>query len=149
MSSKIKSLYLIGSLRNEKVPETAKLLRSFGLDVFDDWFSAGPEADDFWKRYEENRGHDYKEGLRGFAARHVFEFDKHHLDRCDAALLMLPAGKSGHLELGYVAGSGKPTFLLLDRPDRWDVMYQFASEVFIDRKEMEGYFGKDFGGTKI
>lgn len=134
----IKSLYLIGSLRNEGIPEVSKSLREIGLDVFDDWHAAGPEADDCWKEYEENRGRTYKEALSGYAARHVFSFDKHHLDRCDAALLVLPAGKSGHLELGYMAGRGKPTFILLDRPDRWDVMYQFATEVFEDKGQMLG-----------
>lgn len=136
--SKFKSLYLIGSLRNEGIPEISKSLRKIGLDVFDDWHAAGPEADDCWKEYEENRGRTYKEALSGYAARHVFSFDKYHLDRCDAALLVLPAGKSGHLELGYMAGRGKPTFILLDRPDRWDVMYQFATEVFEDKGQMLG-----------
>lgn len=137
----IKSIYLIGSLRNEVIPKYAEALRKeCGLDVFDDWFAAGPEADDFWKKYETERGNDYREALRGHAARHVFEFDRHHLDRCDAACLVLPAGKSGHLELGYVAGSSKPTFILLDRPDRWDVMYQFATEIFMNKEEMVEYF---------
>lgn len=140
--TKINSLYLIGSLRNEAIPSHAESLRNLGLDVFDDWFAAGPEADDYWKKYETERGNDYKQALGGHAARHVFDFDRHHLDRCDAALLALPAGKSGHLELGYVAGKGKPTFILLDRPDRWDVMYQFASEIFFDEGEMIEYFNR-------
>lgn len=131
MSSKIKSLYLIGSLRNEEVPKIAKKLRTeCDLDVFDDWYAAGPEADDYWKSYEENRGRSYKEALSGYAARNVFNFDRTNLDRSDAAMLILPAGKSGHLELGYMAGHDKPTYILLDRPDRWDVMYQFATQVF-------------------
>lgn len=138
----MKSLYLIGSLRNENIPELAKSLRSVGLDVFDDWHSAGPEADDYWKAYEISRGHDYAQALQGYAARHVFEFDKHHLDRCDAAVLALPAGRSGHLELGYVIGTGKPGFILLDGEEsRFDVMYRFATEVFHSQEEMLGYFG--------
>lgn len=135
------SIYVIGSLRNEAIPEVSETLRSLGWDAFDDWFAAGPEADDYWKKYEVNRGHGFKEALRGHAARHVYEFDRFHLDRCGAALLVLPAGKSGHLELGYVAGSGKPTFILLDGQDsRFDVMYQFASEIFTNKEEMIEYF---------
>jgi nucleoside 2-deoxyribosyltransferase len=139
--NKPESLYLIGSLRNENVTALASRLRLLGIDVFDDWMSAGPEADDFWKKYEQDRKHSYQEALQGHAARHVFEFDKYHLDRCDAALLVLPAGKSGHLELGYVAGSGKPTYILLDEADvRWDVMYQFADKIFLNEGEMIEYF---------
>lgn len=141
LSSLTKSIYVIGSLRNDDIPATASELRSLGIDVFDDWYAAGPEADDYWKKYEQEKGLTYQEALKGYAAKHVFEFDKHHLDRCDAALLVLPAGKSGHLELGYVAGSGKPTFILLDEEDvRWDVMYQFATKIFLNKDEMLEYF---------
>lgn len=129
---KQKSIYVIGSLRNDNIPKVAAALRAQGYDVFDDWYSAGPEADDYWKKYEEARGHDYYTALQGFAANHVFQFDRSHLDRCDAAVLVLPAGRSGHLELGYVAGRGKPTYILHDNPDRWDVMYRFATAVVPD-----------------
>lgn len=130
-------LYLIGSLRNPEIPDIAKRLRSEGLDVFDDWYAAGPEADDYWKKYEVGRDHTYTEALDGYAARHVFEFDKKHLDDCDAAVLALPAGRSGHLELGYILGQGKPGFILLeDDSDRWDVMYLFADAVCEDVDEL-------------
>lgn len=127
-----KRVYLIGSLRNEAIPKLGVTLRNHGFEVFDDWFAAGPEADDYWQKYERQRGRTYNEALRGAAANHVFRFDKSHLDRCDAAVLVLPAGKSGHLELGYAAGLGKETRILLDptQPaDRWDVMYRFANSV--------------------
>jgi hypothetical protein len=126
----IKSIYLIGSLRNDKIVEIGNAIRGIGIDAFDDWHGAGPEADDYWKADEKAKGYTYKVALNNWAARHVFSFDKFHLDRCDAAALILPAGKSGHLELGYVAGTGKPTFILFpdgEPDDRWDVMYQFAS----------------------
>jgi hypothetical protein len=126
----INKLYVIGSLRNPEVPKIAQAIRTeCSIEVFDDWYAAGPEADDYWRDYEKSRGHSYEEALKGYAARHVFSFDKHHLDTSDAALLVLPAGKSGHLELGYTAGRGKPTFVLLDDPERWEIMYQFASVV--------------------
>lgn len=125
-------VYLIGSLRNPAVPAVAEMLRSHDIDVFDDWFAAGPHADDCWRDYEMQRGRTYEQALEGYAAKHVFDFDRRHLERCDGAVLMLPAGKSGHLELGFMAGRGKPTFVLLDNPERWDVMYQFATGVFSD-----------------
>src|SRR5690606_11273603 len=131
-------IYLIGSLRNEQVPLTANKLREAGYEVFDDWFAAGPEADDYWKEYEIRRGRSYREALSGHAARHVFNFDRHHLDDCDAAVLLLPAGKSGHLELGYVIGKGKPGYILLEEGayPRWDVMYGFATGVFESVEEL-------------
>lgn len=127
----MKSIYVIGSLRNENIPVLGNRLRAAGWDAFDDWYGAGPEADDKWRDYEQLRGRDHKASLYGYAARHVFEFDKRHLDRCDLAVLVMPAGKSGHLELGYFVGTRKPGFIYFDRvPDRYDVMHQFATDVF-------------------
>jgi nucleoside 2-deoxyribosyltransferase len=131
------SVYLIGSLRNPAIPELGNVLRAQGFEAFEDWFSAGFEADDQWQKYEKLRGRSYKEALQGFAAKHVFAFDKFHLDRCDAAVLVMPAGRSGHMELGYFAGTGKPGYVLFDKePERYDVMYQFAKDVFFDKDSL-------------
>lgn len=126
----VKRLYLIGSLRNESIPMVGKALRYAGFEVFDDWHAAGPRADDHWKEYEQGRGRTYAEALDGAAASNVFRFDKANLDKADAVVLILPAGKSAHLELGYVIGTGKPGYILMAPEDcRWDVMYRFATQV--------------------
>ena len=129
-------VYLIGSLRNPEIPDHAKAIRELGFDVFDDWFAAGPEADDYWKKYEEARGNSYEQALKGYAAKHVFSFDKHHIDEADIGILILPAGRSGHLELGYMAGQGAATYILHDDPERWDCMYQFADGVFFKKEDL-------------
>lgn len=119
--------YLIGSLRNPEMPRVHKELEGHGLSVFSDWFAAGPEADDYWKRYEQSLGRSYSEALKGEAAQHVFHFDLEHLDASANVVLVLPAGRSGHLELGYSIGRGKRGHILLPaEDDRWDVMYNFA-----------------------
>ena len=132
-------VYLIGSLRNERIPVIANELREMGLDVFDDWFAPGPEADDFWRDYAKKRGLSYAEALEGYAARHVFEFDKSHIDDSDVGVLVLPAGKSGHLELGYMLGCGKPGFVFFPdgEPERWDVMYQFAEGLAFNMEQLK------------
>jgi hypothetical protein len=130
------SIYLIGSLRNPEVVNVANNLRAAGHDVFDSWFSASPTADDAWRDHSKAKGQDYKTALQDYAAKHVYNFDKSHLDRCEMAVLALPAGKSGHLELGYVIGCGKPGYIILDNPERWDVMYQFATDVFYNVNEL-------------
>lgn len=133
-----RSIYLIGSLRNELVPALGVTLRNLGYDVFDDWFGAGREADDEWQRYETTRGRHYQDALQGYAAKHIFAFDLVHLDRCDTGILMLPAGKSGHLELGYMIGQGKQSFVYFPAglPDRWDLMYRFATGVYFDEAHL-------------
>ncbi len=132
-------IYLIGSLRDKRIPEIANELREkTGHEVFDDWFAPGPRADDHWRDYEMARGRTYRDGLCGYAASHVFEFDKHHLDNSDVGVLVLPSGKSCHLELGYMIGQGKLGYVLMDNPDRWDVMYLFATGIAFDMDELIG-----------
>lgn len=106
-------------------------MRDLGFEVFDDWVAAGHEADLKWQEYEIARGHTFEQALQGYAAKHVFEYDKFHLDRADIGVLLMPAGKSGHLELGYLRGREKPCFILFDEvPTRYDVMIQFAKACF-------------------
>jgi len=98
-------IYLIGSLRNTRIPDIANALASDPQlgehEVFADWFSPGPEADGFWKAYEERRGRNFLEAIKGPHAKHVFDYDKKWLDWAEVAVLALPAGRSAHLELGY------------------------------------------------
>lgn len=134
-----KSIYLIGSLRNPKIPSIANALREAGHEVFDDWHTGGPDADDAWKRYEGVRGRPYREAVKGYAANHVFEFDMHHIKRVDVGVLALPAGKSGHLELGYMIGRGQAGYVLFEEEpekDRWDLMYKIAHGVFFSIEEL-------------
>ena len=122
--------YLIGSLRNPDVVHLGNRLSDKNINVFSSWAAAGPLADDSWRDYEKSKGVTYKEALKSYAAQHVFQFDRFHLNRCDGAILLCPAGKSGHLELGYVLGKDKPGFIYLPgEPERWDVMYNFSTAV--------------------
>lgn len=145
MAEKKPKVYVIGSLRNPQVLDvTLAIEKALPVEVFSDWLAAGPEADDKWKEYEQARGRTYEQALQGYAARNVFAFDKHHLDTSDAAVLVYPAGKSGHLELGYMAGRGKPTAILLDADyDRWDVMLQFAGVVSRDVEEIVSHLKEE------
>jgi hypothetical protein len=123
-------IYIMGALKNPEIVNVANRLRAAGHDVFADWFSPGPDADGFWQEYERNSGRGYADAIYGVHARHVFAFDKKHLDECEAGVLVMPAGKSAHLELGYLAGLGKPGYVLFDaEPERFDLMYLFAERV--------------------
>ncbi len=133
-------IYLIGSLRNPKIPQIGCILRADGHDVFDDWHAGGKEADDEWKHYESVRGRSYKEALDGYPAWHAFDYDRHHIHRCEIGVLVCPAGKSGHLELGYMIGRGQRGYILMEGepdPDRWDLMYKFAHGIAMDVEELQ------------
>ena len=133
----IRSIYIIGSLRNPRIPEIANTLAAAGIEAFADWYQPGPEADDYWKKYSQARGLSYKDALKSHGANQIFDFDKAHLDRCDAAVMVAPAGKSAHLELGYTIGKGKPGYILFDgEPERWDLMVKFATRVFFSTDDL-------------
>lgn len=134
----MKTSYLIGSLRNPKIPFIAQRLRkALGIEVFDNWFAPGPHADDYWRRYSKIKGLSYREALNSYEAKHIFALDKHHIDRADFGVLVMPAGKSAHLEAGYMRGCGKPVFVLFDKePKRYDVMVQFCTDIFFSEKEL-------------
>ena len=96
---------------------------------FTDWYAAGPEADDYWRKHEIAAGHNFAQALMSPHARDVFRFDKNWLDAAAQAILVLPAGKSAWAEMGYLRGQGKDVWAWLEPedPERWDVMLQFAS----------------------
>jgi hypothetical protein len=134
----IKSIYLIGSLRNPNIPRIGDLIRKeVGIEAFNDWHSAGPDADDYLRDHYRQRGFSYREGINSYAARHIYEFDFTHLNRVDGCVMVMPSGKSAHLEFGYMVGKGKPSFILMDgEPERFEVMHNFATDIFLSEDEM-------------
>ena len=131
-------LYLIGSLRDRKVPIIGEQLRqTTQYEIFDQWWTASEDADDWLRDYFRYRKMSYKDAIHSYAARHIFDFDKHHLDRADVGVLVMPAGKSCHLELGYLVGQGKPGYVLFDtEPERVDIMYNFATNIFFNIEDL-------------
>lgn len=130
-------IYLAGSLKNPLIPDVGNALREAGYDALDDWWAAGPDADDYWRTYERYRGRNYIDALGGRAAQNIFHFDQAYLDLADAVVLVSPAGKSTHLELGYALGSGKPGFILEENePSRYEVMPNFAWRICSSLEEL-------------
>lgn len=137
----IKSLYLVGSLRSEYLRELENRLTKTlpDIEIFAEWHGAGKFADDEFKEYHKGKGRTYRESLQTYAAKHIFEFDKCHLDRTEGAILLMPAGKSCMLEAGYSIGKGKPVFGFFSEgePDeRWEIMLQFLTSLSYTEEEL-------------
>ena len=62
------------------------------------------------------------------------------LDWADAGVLLLPCGRSAHLELGYLIGQGKPTSILLTDGEP-ELMYSLASRLCCDTNELLEWSG--------
>lgn len=141
-------VYLTGALKNPRIPVLGNTLRGLGFDVMDEWHTPGPHADENWQAYEAQRGRTYNEALRGRAATNVFLFDRAYLDLSDIVILVMPAGKSAMLELGYAKGRGKESIIYLDgeEPDRYDVMPGFADHVVKTEEELLVLLGGNTNG---
>lgn len=55
-----------------------------------------------------------------------FTLDYEAMQKADAFVLVLPCGRSAHLELGWALGRGLPCAVLLDDPVTPELMYKIA-----------------------
>jgi len=79
-----------------------------------------------------------KEAMKQEVFVKIYEADKAGLDWSDTVIIVLPAGKSTHLEGGYAVGRGKELFIVGDPvPGDFDSMYGFAEAVCETYEELE------------
>jgi hypothetical protein len=79
-------------------------------------------------------------------ARRAFIEDKKMIDWADAIVLLLPAGRSAHLEAGYAKGTGKQ--LVIYQPGgfpagEFDVMYGFADLLTTDFDDVVAHLAEE------
>lgn len=109
-------VYVASSWRNQYQPGVVNHLRNLGLDPYDfrspakgengfQWRDVDPD----WQNWDVDR---YRQGLKHPTAQKGYEFDLRALIECDHTLLVLPCGRSAHLELGFAAGRMKKTAIL-------------------------------------
>ena len=110
-------VYVASSWRNEHQPGVVERLRRDGHDVYDfrnptegDGGFHWSEIDTAWQTWTPEQ---YIEGLRHPVAQRGFLTDMTALKWADIVVLVLPCGRSAHLELGYAVGAGKRTIVLL------------------------------------
>jgi hypothetical protein len=114
-------VYVASSWTNPFQPIVVTVLRRFGMEVYD-FRHPEPNNDGFqwsavdlgWETWSPRQ---WRDGLSHPVAEAGFILDKKALDRADCGVLVLPCGRSAHLEAGYLAGRGQPVFTLaLDDP---------------------------------
>jgi hypothetical protein len=125
-------IYLASSWKNEKiVKEWSKFLKNHCHEV-------NTLCDNLTGRYIFNFSDihgiecfDQIDVLQNDKVKKAFAEDKKWLDWADVCLLILPAGKSAHLEAGYSKGCGKKLIIWQSHftKGEFDVMYGFADIV--------------------
>lgn len=134
-------IYVASSWRCERQPEVVRDLREAGHVVYD--FKNPPhrqggfawaELDPTWQSWA---AEGFREKLLEHpTASHGFLADLRALQWCDACLLVMPCGRSAHLELGWAAGRGKRTLVLLGRGGEPELMYLLADSICVDMDEV-------------
>lgn len=138
-------IYLAGSWKNaDKILMLRDILKAEGHEV--DCFASTDTGRTSFNWYELthaimcNTQEEAEEILLNMDAINLLDFervrgayreDRRWLDWSDTCVLVLPSGKSAHLEAGYAVGSGKDLFIFGEfaKGDR-DVMYGFATGLF-------------------
>lgn len=118
-------IYVASSWRNARHPSVVETLRAAGHEVYD--FRNPPNRSGFaWRQVSEKAPGDWTPADWVTALEHPvaiagFDADMGALRWCDVCVLVLPCGRSAHLELGWATGAGKRTFVLaaeeLDEPE--------------------------------
>lgn len=140
-------IYVASSWRNPSQSEVVAALRSAGHDVYDfrNPQSGGPpgapdrgfawsEIDPDWLGWNGERFRDLL--LTHPTAERGFRADADALAWCDVCVLLLPSGRSAHLEAGWAAGAGKRLVILLAEENEPELMYRFAAEIVCSLGEL-------------
>ena len=131
-------VYVASSWRCVDHPRVVRALRAAGHDAYNfresdgfDWRQvAAPEQLKDPKRFRD-------EVLTHPLARAGFEADMGALRAAAATVLVLPCGRSAHLELGWAAGHGQRTIVLLDDPiSEPELMYLMNTTICVTLDEV-------------
>lgn len=70
-----------------------------------------------------------------------FDADFAAMEKADTFVLVLPCGRSAHLELGWAVGQGKRTAILLDDPVTPELMYRMVDYLAPSLFDLLGWLG--------
>ena len=77
-------------------------------------------------------------GLKSETVLNIFKEDLENENACKNLLLVLPAGKSGHIEAGIAYGQGKKCYAIGEF-DATDSLYNIFDKIFEDKNSLEKF----------
>lgn len=121
LNSVMAKIYLASSWRNTHYATVLVALERAGHEVYD-FRSSGFEWPDYlWQQYTPQQfieRLDHPDCIEG----HKIDHDA--MEWADTFVLVQPSGNSSHLEIGWAAGRGKRTIILLDDTSEPELMYR-------------------------
>jgi len=142
------SIYVASSWRNKDQSKVVSILRNIGFNVYD-FRNPGPgdkgfhwsEIDPKWQSWTENQ---YIESLKNPISEDGYKKDFNAMAMADTCVLLLPSGRSAHLEAGWFVGVGKSLYIVCTEPTEPELMYKMADGIFPNIKEMTEFFRTEF-----
>jgi hypothetical protein len=136
-------VYVASSWRNERQPEVVRAIRAAGHQVYDfrnpneeileldqgfHWSDIDPEWQT-WPPSQFINALDHPLALGGYNR------DYAALETADAVVLVMPCGRSAHLELGFGVGRGKASIILLSDGEP-ELMYKMVPNLVTSIEEV-------------
>jgi hypothetical protein len=121
-------IYVASSWRNERQQEVVAALRDAGHEVYDfrnpsekDKGFAWSDIDPNWKDWTNEQ---YRQALSHPIAEKGFANDFNAMAWADACVMVMPCGRSAHVEAGWMQGSDRPTIVLQEKEAEPELMYK-------------------------
>ena len=140
-------LYVASSWRNPLYDGVIQVLKAAQVPHYDFKHPAPgvqgfswSEIDPDWQRWDPRA---YRDALRHPIAQRGFRYDDAALDACTRLLLVLPCGRSAHLELGTAIGAGKTTLIYYpeETQQEAELMYLKATHLCVTMGEVLACLG--------
>jgi len=134
-------LYVASSWRNSHQQKVVSFLRQLEHEVYD---FRNPAANNNGFHWSEINGgwqawtpQEFIDALSHPIAQNGFKCDADALAWADACILVLPSGRSAHLEAGWAIGQGKPTVVYMPDQVEPELMYKFAKAIVTDMPSIQ------------
>lgn len=144
-------IYVASSWRNPIQPDVVAALREAGNGVYDfrnpaggtgfAWSSIDPDWQS-WTAREYAAALDHPLAVRGYAS------DFEAMQRADLVVLVLPCGRSAHLELGWAVGAGKRTAILTRDGEEPELMAKMVDLITDDLAEIVAWAAQQPAGDE-
>ena len=135
-------IYVASSWRNECQQQVVAELRRAGHEVYDFKHPAQGNAGFHWSEIDRNwqdwSTQQYREALKHEYAQFGFNRDFDAMKDADACVLVLPCGRSAHLEAGWMKGAGNKVIAYIPEGIRIEpeLMYGLLDGVTSDIQEL-------------
>lgn len=136
-------IYVASSWRNTYQPTVVAELRAVGHKVYDFRHPAGPQTHGFhWSEidtlYKSWGPYEYRRALEHELADTGYANDWNAMQWADTGVLVLPSGRSAHIEAGYFVGAGKDLYILVMDSMEPELMYKMSTDICLSIHELIG-----------